>query len=355
MCRQQPCVPHDGSAQSSSSTASTLRNLAATKVDQLTNNVLSRATSKSLHLLLLRFRERLCLIERKVPGWFKMALIHLASRVLCYWLPNLLLFAMQRSGVGRRWRIQGDKMPSAKLFSHTLRHNIFGDAIAYWGISFVFHKLLTLGGRRENGQLEEEAKLEEATAPNELSEEASAKGWSGLRFGGAFPCWTTQLWQVAVGYVGYDMLFYWSHRLLHQKSIYKYVHKHHHKFHTPVGLACSHEHPVESAIQLVNWYAPIGAAGWLNGELHWSTLFLYNCMRWLETVDAHSGYELPFSPFHRLPLFGGARMHDYHHRAFWGNYGASFFWDWLCGTDKAYWQEVIEDGVLMGGKYCLSP
>jgi len=141
---------------------------------------------------------------------------------------------------------------------------------------------------------------------------------------------------------------------MHDKRWYKLVHKKHHEFHTPVGPSCAYEHPVEGLAQMFNWYLPIGFAGWLNGSLHSSTLFYYHCFRWLETIDAHSGYEFPFSPFYAIPFFGGARMHDYHHRAFDGNYGASVFWDWLCGTDSDFWTEIAEEGVLIGGKRVMS-
>jgi len=52
---------------------------------------------------------------------------------------------------------------------------------------------------------------------------------------------------------------------------------------------------------------------------------------------------------HILPFLGSARRHDYHHREFDGNYGATLFWDWLCGTDKPFWQEVVENGGFMLG------
>ena len=34
-----------------------------------------------------------------------------------------------------------------------------------------------------------------------------------------------------------DFLFYWIHRLLHHRLIYKYVHKRHHEFKQNVGIA----------------------------------------------------------------------------------------------------------------------
>jgi len=177
--------------------------------------------------------------------------------------------------------------------------------------------------------------------------QSSARGWSHLRFLGELPTATTLLWQVLVAYLGYDFMFYWSHRFLHQKSVYLQVHKQHHRFRTSIGLASSFQHPLEGAIQMLNWYLPIGFAGWLKGDLHVATLFAYNCFRWIETVDAHSGYSFPWSPFTCIPLFGGAVMHDYHHSgdglqmvknadgslfADFGNYGASVIWDRLMGT-----------------------
>lgn len=290
---------------------------------------------------------KLCLIGRhNVPAWVKVGLIHLLSRVLCYWIPNALLHLMLTTGTGSRWRIQGKRVPAPALVAKALHHNVVVDLVTYWGVAWAMTKLLTASKKMQ---------IQPEPAPAEASElaasESSSESWSCLRLSGQVPGWTTQLWQVFVGYVGYDMMFYWSHRFLHRPEIYKMVHKRHHEFHTPIGPSASYEHPVEGACQLLNWYLPIGFAGWLNADLHWSTLFLYNCFRWLETVDAHCGYELPFSPFHVLPIFGSATRHDYHHRAVLGNYGASVFWDWVCGTDKGYWEEVIEEGFLRGGKF----
>jgi len=300
---------------------------------------------KPAHKGLMGLVAKFVMISRQnVPAWVKFGLIHLLSRLLCYWLPNLILHLMVTTGTGARWRIQGKRMPNPALVIHAIKHNVITDAVSYWGVSWAFTKLLSAG----------EAK--QPVSPDSTLEvvDEHPRGWSGLQFGGASPGLSTQLWQVAVGYFGYDLMFYWSHRMLHHSSIYKLVHKRHHEFHTPVGPSASYEHPAEGAAQLLNWYLPIGFAGYLNGSLHWTTLLLYNCFRWLETVDAHCGYEFPFSPFHVLPWFGGATMHDYHHRAVLGNYGASMLWDRLCGTDSGYLEEVLEDGFLRAGKFVPS-
>ena len=43
-----------------------------------------------------------------------------------------------------------------------------------------------------------------------------------------------------------DTWHYWVHRLLHHRSIYKYVHKVHHHFQAPFGMVAEYAHPVET-------------------------------------------------------------------------------------------------------------
>ena len=64
------------------------------------------------------------------------------------------------------------------------------------------------------------------------------------------------------------------------------------------------------------------------------------------TVDAHCGYDLPWSPFSFIPLFGGALMHDYHHSSVFGNYGATVIWDRLMGTELKEYRKLRLAGKL---------
>lgn len=301
------------------------------------------------------------LMKSRVADGVRMYLVHSLSRVLFYWLPNYLLHIVARKGLCLHWKIQRGKSPRPELFSRALWHNVQTDLIGQLFVGIGFHWLLTLGRSSsrssmvEDGQTDAQPQTDSADVGVPSSAELyKGAGWGRLRFHGPVPSLLTHVWQVSVAYFGYDFMFYWAHRLMHHRSLYKHCHKVHHQFHTSVGIACAHEHGLESLVQLFNWYLPIGFAGFLNrhnGGLHASTLFYYHCFRWIETVDAHCGYEFPFSPFTMVPIFGGARMHDYHHRAFDGNYGASKFWDWLCGTDAGFWQEVLEEGgFLLGGQ-----
>jgi len=128
-----------------------------------------------------------------------------------------------------------------------------------------------------------------------------------------------------------DTIFYWSHRLLHQPFFYKRIHKQHHQFYTPVGISSEYAHPVEDFLN----QAAFIAGPFIMGS-HIFTLYMWLLLRLWETVDAHSGYALPF-PLSPFSLFGVAEQHDYHHSQNKGCFGSFFgLWDWICGTDADY-------------------
>jgi fatty acid hydroxylase domain-containing protein 2 len=131
-----------------------------------------------------------------------------------------------------------------------------------------------------------------------------------------------------------EVLFYASHRTLHANNeLYARVHKQHHEFYAPFGLAAVYAHPLE---HLVSNVLPVAAGPLLMGShplfsLAWTTLALIN------TITSHSGYALPF--MHR-PLF-----HDYHHEHLSECFGVLEVLDSWCGTDKGY-RRALEAGEL---------
>ncbi len=136
-------------------------------------------------------------------------------------------------------------------------------------------------------------------------------------------------------HVLFDTWFYWGHRAHHEfPLLYRMVHKQHHRFTTPIGLAAVYAHPVEDV--LVNLGSTfVGPVLFPDHLVIW---LIYIALRFHETVDAHSGYDLPWSPWRYLGwMHGGAGRHDWHHSHQLGNYGGFWFWDWICGTDK-HWK-----------------
>ncbi|KAJ7980807.1 Methylsterol monooxygenase 2-1 [Quillaja saponaria] len=143
------------------------------------------------------------------------------------------------------------------------------------------------------------------------------------------------LTQILFYFILEDFVFYWGHRVLHTKWLYKHVHSIHHEYATPFGLTSEYAHPAE--ILFLGFATIVGPA--ITGP-HLMTLWLWMVVRVLETVEAHCGYHFPWSPSNFLPLYGGAEFHDYHHRLLYtksGNYSSTFtYMDWIFGTDKGY-------------------
>ena len=78
-------------------------------------------------------------------------------------------------------------------------------------------------------------------------------------------------------------------------------------------------------------------AGPLLFGCHYWTLWQWMMLRVGETVDGHSGYEFPWSPYRLLPMSGSSTGHEFHHSHNVGNFGSFFsYWDRLCGTDQAF-------------------
>lgn len=151
--------------------------------------------------------------------------------------------------------------------------------------------------------------------------------------------WITIFRDLFISLVLNDTGFYWSHRALHSPFLYKRIHKQHHQFKAPVPEASEWAHPVEDIFGNI---LPTLAGCFLMG----SHLYLVAFWLWLrlwKTLDAHSGYNLPFplSIWHCLPGMLGSEMHDFHHESKEGMnscFGAmTTFWDVVCGTDKAFY------------------
>lgn len=154
-----------------------------------------------------------------------------------------------------------------------------------------------------------------------------------------FPSWGTIAYQVALFFVLEDAWHYWAHRTLHSIPVlYKRIHKLHHEFSAPFGLAAEYAHPIEILV------LGIGTVGgpllwcWLSGgNLHLFTMYIWIMLRLFQAVDAHSGYDFPWSLQHWFPVWSGADHHDFHHMNFLGCYSTSFrWWDHFMGTDKSY-------------------
>lgn len=144
-------------------------------------------------------------------------------------------------------------------------------------------------------------------------------------------------WQVLLFMVMEDTFHYFAHRLLHYGPFYRNIHKIHHQFSAPFGLAAEYAHPAEVLILGIGTIgSPILYCA-ITRNLHLITVYIWIILRLFQAIDAHSGYDFPWSLNKIIPFWSGADHHDYHHQAFTNCYSTSFrWWDHMLGTDTKY-------------------
>jgi len=139
--------------------------------------------------------------------------------------------------------------------------------------------------------------------------------------------------ELAISFLICETQYYWAHRWVHANPIlYQYIHKKHHMFHVNTGANAEYATLAEDI--LLNYSSAL--LGPMLVGSHPIVIGAFVALRIWESLEVHSGYDLPF-PLHFFGLFslihGGARYHDYHHSNNVGNFGILRIWDRLMGTD----------------------
>ena len=140
----------------------------------------------------------------------------------------------------------------------------------------------------------------------------------------------------------HDTYFYWTHRGMHWKPIFKYVHLVHHKSTDPTPWAAFSFHPFEAIVQgafvpIIFVLLPVHPAAILTWALYQFTL----------NVGGHLGFELFPKGFTTNKLtrwHNTSTHHNMHHKYFSCNYSLYFnVWDRLMGTNHAKYDESFEE------------
>lgn len=155
--------------------------------------------------------------------------------------------------------------------------------------------------------------------------------WLYVEFGWGLTPWSGAsgaILSFALSLVVFDAWFYWFHRLIHTRLLYRRVHRWHHRNLTPVAWSNNSDRLVDNLFLQSYWLL----AHFLVPAVP-AVLLAHKLYDQVTGVVGHNGYEhggrwcLPPSPL------VGVTHHDQHHRFFRCNYATHFtLWDRLMGT-----------------------
>ena len=129
----------------------------------------------------------------------------------------------------------------------------------------------------------------------------------------------------------HDTYFYWMHRIMHHKKLFKAFHLVHHQSTNPSPWAAYSFHPLEAIVE-----AGVFVVFLFTIPIHQLHLYFFFFFMIVYNVYGHLGYEL-YPKWFSKHWFGKwintSVSHNQHHQYFKGNYGLYFtMWDRWMGT-----------------------
>ncbi len=143
-------------------------------------------------------------------------------------------------------------------------------------------------------------------------------------YGGDLPGAGRLLLELATIVLLHDAYFYWAHRAMHSRRLFRRVHRLHHKSRTPTPWAAYAFSAPEAVIE-----AGILPLAGLFLPLHELTVLLFVTHMIVRNVIGHAGVELFPSWWLRAPLLRAITTtthHDLHHTHGGYNFGLYFTW-----------------------------
>jgi sterol desaturase/sphingolipid hydroxylase (fatty acid hydroxylase superfamily) len=133
----------------------------------------------------------------------------------------------------------------------------------------------------------------------------------------------------------HDTYFYWMHRSLHNRFLYKLAHQTHHVSLNPTPFATYSFHPIEAIFEAA-WILPLVYLV----PIHKHILLVFSLITFLNNLKGHLGVDLMPATIKRAFPYkwvNTSTHHSHHHKYFNVNYGLYFlFWDKIMKTEKSY-------------------
>ena len=138
-----------------------------------------------------------------------------------------------------------------------------------------------------------------------------------------------------------DFYFYWTHRLLHTRWLFRHVHAVHHRSRHPSPWAAYAFHPAEALNNSVMLLLALVAV-----PVNEMVLTIFVMHQIIRNTHGHAAVETLPRGFARHAFWGRfttTTHHHLHHEAAQGNYGLWFtWWDRWCGTERPEYLERFD-------------
>jgi len=146
----------------------------------------------------------------------------------------------------------------------------------------------------------------------------------------------------------HDAYFYWTHRLMHHRTLFRTFHAVHHLSTNPTPWTAYAFHPAEAAVQALGVVLIIFIM-----PSHPLALIVFQTISTAINVYGHLGYEIYPRNWSRH-WFGRwintSVAHNHHHKTARHNYGFYFlFWDRLMGTLEPSYETRYAEARARGG------
>lgn len=156
--------------------------------------------------------------------------------------------------------------------------------------------------------------------------------------------WHAIVLQSVLIIIAHDAWFYWLHRAMHWRPLFRAAHITHHRSRTPTPWAAYAFAPFEALLEAI--FLPLFLLV-LNVDSLTILIFLMHMMA--RNVVGHSGFELFPAGWTRLPVLGWITTvthHDIHHEKGRWNYGLYFtWWDRWMGTEHPDYHQRFEQAA----------
>lgn len=161
---------------------------------------------------------------------------------------------------------------------------------------------------------------------------AVRQGWTQMYFKReAWPAWW--FWgSIAAAIILHDTWFYWTHRLMHHKKLFRFFHRTHHLSHNPSPWAAYAFDPAEAVVQAAIFPVVVFVM-----PIHPVAFGIFMLWQIVHNVIGHTGFEIHPKWLIDSPLgkiLNTTTNHAMHHEKMKGNYGLYFnVWDRLMKTN----------------------